>query len=139
MKMKKIVTAIFSTCFLLITLSATAQPVIELKQPLSNKIIIKLMFRTGSVSDPVGKEGLNALTATLITSGGTKTMTNKEIREFIYPLAAGYNSSVDKEVTIFTFTVHKDHLQKFYPIIKGLMLTPSMTDVDFKRVRSNEL
>ena len=133
--MKKIVS--ISLCFLLVTF-ANAQQVIELKQPLSNKIIIKLVFRNGSISDPVGKEGLTTATADLITSGGTKTMTNKQIREFIYPMAASYASSTDKEVTIFTFRVHKDFLEKFYPIVKGLILTPSFTEEDFKRVKSNQ-
>lgn len=135
--MKKIL-SIFITCFLLIAYVGNAQPVIELKQPLSNKIIIKLVFRNGSVSDPVGKEGLTTATADLITSGGTKTMTNKQIRDFIYPMAASYNSSTDKEVTIFTFRVHKDFLEKFYPIVKGLILTPSFTEEDFKRIKSNQ-
>jgi zinc protease len=53
-------------------------------------------------------------------------------------MAANYNSSVDKEVTIFTFTVHKDWLQKFYPVIKGLILTPSFTEEDFTRIKSNQ-
>jgi zinc protease len=124
--------------FLMIAFVGNAQQVIELKQPLSNKIIIKLVFRNGSISDPAGKEGLTASTANLITAGGTKTMTNKQIREFIYPLAASYNASTDKEVTIFTFSVHKDFAEKFYPIIKGLILTPSFTEEDFKRVKSNQ-
>lgn len=136
--MKKITASIFSICFLLITLAGNAQQVIELKQPLSNKIIIKLMFRNGSISDPAGKEGLTASTANLITSGGTATMTNRQIREFIYPMAASYNAGTDKEVTIFTFSVHKDFLEKFYPIVKGLILTPSFTEEDFKRVKSNQ-
>ncbi len=137
--MKKIIVSIFSAFFLLIASVGKCQQVIELKQPLSNKIIIKLMFRNGSISDPVGKEGLTEATADLITSGGTKTMTNRQIREFIFPMAANYSSSVDKEVSIFTFTVHKDFLQKFYPVIKGLILTPSLTQEDFSRVKSNQL
>ena len=138
--MKKIISAsLFSTCLLLISYVSTSQQVIELKQPLSNKIIIKLLFRNGFVTDPVGKEGLTEATADLITEGGTKTMTNRQIREFIFAMAASYNSGVDKEVSVFTFTVHKDFLQKFYPIIKGLILTPSFTEEDFSRVKSNQL
>ncbi|MDB5221878.1 MAG: peptidase [Chitinophagaceae bacterium] len=136
--MKKIIIAIFSTCFLLISYVSMSQQVIELKQPLSNKIIIKLMFRNGSVTDPVGKEGLTEAVADLIAEGGTKTMTNRQIREFIFPMAANYSSSVDKEVTIFTFTVHKDFLQKFYPVVKGLILTPSFKEEDFTRIKSNQ-
>ena len=138
--MKKIITAsIISACLFFIPCAGICQQVIELKQPLSNKIIVKLMFRNGSVTDPAGKEGLTEATADLITSGGTKTMTNRQIREFIFPMAANYSSSVDKEVTIFTFTVHKDFLQKFYPIIKGLILNPSFTGEDFSRIKSNQL
>ncbi len=137
--MKKIFfLSILSICFLMIAITGICQQVIELKQPLSNKIIIKLMFRNGSISDPIGKEGLTAATANLITSGGTNTMTNKQIREFIYPMAAGFNAGTDKEVSIFTFTVHKDFLEKFYPIIKGLILTPSFTQEDFTRIKSNQ-
>ncbi|MCW3090539.1 MAG: peptidase [Ferruginibacter sp.] len=136
--MKKILSSLFSVCILMISFVSMGQQVIELKQPLSNKIIIKLMFRNGSVTDPVGKEGLTQATADLITSGGTNTMTNRQIREFIFPMAASYNSGVDKEVSIFTFTVHKDWLEKFYPVIKGLILTPSFTTEDFTRVKSNQ-
>lgn len=117
---------------------SSAQEVVELKQPLSNKIIIKLMFRNGSVSDPAGKEGLTQATSDMITGGGTSTMTNRQIREFIFPMAAGYSSSTDKEVSIFTFAVHKDFLDKFYPIITGLILNPSFSQEDFTRIRSNQ-
>jgi zinc protease len=134
--MKKIISIFI--CFLLVAVAVKAQQVIELKQPLSNKIIIKLMFRNGSVSDPAGKEGLTEVTSDLVTSGGTNTMTERQIREFIYPMAANYSSSTDKEVTVFTFTVHKDFLDKFYPIVKGLILTPSFTQEDFNRLKSNQ-
>ena len=110
----------------------------ELKLPNSNKVVIKLMFRNGSISDPAGKEGLTYLTANLITQGGTKDMTFSQIQDFIYPMAANYYVTTDKEVTIFTFEVHKDFLEKFYPIITGLILTPSFTEEDFQRVKVNQ-
>ncbi|MEW5799803.1 MAG: insulinase family protein [Bacteroidota bacterium] len=116
----------------------TAQQVIELKQPNSNKVIIKLQFRNGSISDPEGKEGLTTAVANLITQGGTKEMTYSEIQDKIYPWAAGYYASVDKEVTTFTFMVHVDFLDQFYPILKGLMLTPAFDENDFKRVMKNQ-
>ncbi len=115
-----------------------AQDVVELKQPNSNKVVIKLMFRNGSISDMKGKEGLTSAAANLITQGGTKEMTYSEIQDKIYPWAAGYNSQVDKEVTIFTFAVHVDFLDQFYPIVKGLILTPSFAENDFQRVMKNQ-
>lgn len=115
-----------------------AQQVVELKQPKSNKVVIKLRFANGSISDPKGKEGLTAATANLITQGGTKEMSYSEIQDKIYPWAAGYYAQVDKEVTTFTFMVHVDFLDQFYPIIKGLMLTPSFAESDFQRVMKNQ-
>ncbi|MFA6540779.1 MAG: insulinase family protein, partial [Bacteroidota bacterium] len=115
-----------------------AQDVVELKQPNSNKVVIKLMFRNGSISDPKGKDGLTEATASLITQGGTQEMTYSEIQDKIYPWAAGYYSQVDKEVATFTFVVHVDFLDQFYPILKGLMLTPSFAENDFQRVMKNQ-
>jgi zinc protease len=118
--------------------NAFSQDVIELKLPKSDKVVIKLMFKNGSISDPIGKEGLTRLTAGLITSGGTKDMTYSQVQAKIYPMAAYYNSTVDKEVSIFTFEVHKDFLNEFYGILKGLILTPSFEQKDFERVKSNQ-
>ncbi len=137
--MKLIVSA---TIILLLFVSnpcLVAQEVVELKQPQSNKIIIKLMFKNGSVTDPVGKAGLTSLTAGTLTETGTKTLTNKQIREIIYPMAASYYATVDKEVSVLTFAVHQDFLNKFYPIVKELMLSPSFANEDFERVKSNQL
>ncbi|MDX5345856.1 MAG: insulinase family protein [Hymenobacteraceae bacterium] len=113
--------------------------VVELKQPQSNKVVVKLMFKNGSTADPKGKEGLTYATAQLIAQGGTAQLTNAQIQDKIYPMAAGYGASVDKEVSIFTFQVPTDFLMEFYPIMRDLMLSPSMTEEDFSRVKSNQM
>ena len=118
--------------------SLLAQEVVELKLPNTNKVTIKLMFMNGSVCDPAGKEGLTYLTSALITQGGTGSFTFADIQNKIYPWAAGYGSSVDKEVSIFTFEVHQDFLNDFYPILKGLILNPSFAQSDFDRVKRNQ-
>lgn len=127
---------------LLITLLLTglllAQEVVELKQSNSAKIVVKLMFKNGSISDPAGKEGLTFTTARLITQGGTGDLSYSDIQEKIYPMAAYYNSSVDKEVTIFTFQFHKDWQDEFYPIMIGLITNPAFAQADFERVKVNQ-
>lgn len=115
-----------------------AQDVVELKQPTSNKVVVKFMFKNGSISDPAGKEGLTYATAQTITQGGYGDVTYSEIQDRLYPMAASYYASVDKEVSVFTFSVHVDFLDKFYPILKGLMLNPSFTEADFDRVKVNQ-
>lgn len=129
---------IFSLLLVLFALVANAADVVELKLPKSDLVVIKIMFRNGSIADPAGKEGLTSLTANTIAEGGTKELTSAQIKDLIYPWAAEYGVSVDKEVTIFTFQVHKDHLAKFYPIIKGLILSPRFAEDDFNRVKSND-
>jgi zinc protease len=125
--------------FLLISgFPASAADVVELKLPKSDVVVVKLMFRNGSMSDPKGKEGLTSLTANCISEGGTQKLSSTEISEIIYPWAASYGVSVDKEVTIFTFRVHKDHLDNFYAIFRDLILNPRFDQEDFKRVKSNQ-
>ena len=114
-----------------------AQELVELKLPNSNKVVVKLMFRNGSICDPAGKEGLTGLTANLITQGGTGELSFSDIQNKIYPMAASYFSNVDKEVSIFTFAVHVDWLDEFYPILKGLILNPSFNESDFQRVKAS--
>ena len=123
---------------ILLTGIIMAQEVVELKQPNSSKLIVKFMFKNGSMSDPQSKEGLTYTTAQLITQGGTGKMTFGDIQDKIYPMAARYYSSVDKEVTIFTFEFHKDWMDQFYPIMIGLITDPSLTQTDFDRVKVNQ-
>lgn len=123
---------------LLLAGSLLAQEIVELKLPNSNKVVIKLRFENGSICDPAGKEGLTFATANLITQGGTETMTFSEIQDRIFPMAAGYYSNVDKEVTTFTFQVHVDFIDQFYPIVRDLILSPSFSEEDFQRLMINQ-
>ncbi|MCW8995092.1 MAG: insulinase family protein [Psychromonas sp.] len=123
---------------LLLTGMIMAQEVVELKQPNSAKLIVKFMFKNGSICDPQGKEGLTYTTSQLITQGGTGELTFGDIQDKIYPMAANYYSSVDKEVTIFTFEFHKDWMDQFYPIMIGLITNPSLSQADFDRVKVNQ-
>jgi len=117
---------------------SVGQELVELKLTNSNKVVIKLMFNNGSISDPAGKEGLTYTTAALITQGGTGELGFADIQDKIYPMAASYYSNTDKEVTIFTFSVHIDWLDDFYSIITGLILNPSFSEADFQRVKANQ-
>ena len=130
--MKAIIFSLLLTGFIM------AQQVVELKQLNSAKLVVKLMFKNGSMCDPQGKEGLTFTTAQLITQGGTGDLSFIDIKDKIYPMAARYYSSVDKEVTIFTFEFHKDWIDKFYPIMIGLITNPSLTQSDFDRVKTNQ-
>lgn len=116
-----------------------AAEVVELKMPGSGKVVIRLVFRNGSVSDPAGKEGLTTLTADMITQSGTGKMTSTQIRKMIYPWAADMGSFTDKETSVLSFQVPTKYLGDFYSkVVKELILHPSMDKNDFDRLLSNQ-
>ncbi len=102
-------------------------------------ITIRIWFNVGSQNDPVGKEGLTNLTASLLSGGGTINNSYEEILEKLYPLAAGYSASVSKEMTIFSGRVHKDNLKKYYPMFIEALLNPAFNEEDFNRTKSQVL
>ena len=127
---------IFVILLLCIGLTAYSQEIIELPMT-STKVVVKVSFKNGSMSDPEGKEGLTNLTADVLTESGSEKYTKSEIDDLIYPMAARYWSFTDKEMTTFTFEVHKDFLDKFYDIFSSLLLSPTFEQKDFDRVKSN--
>ena len=122
----------------ILTIPLCAQETIELPLTGADKIVVKLMFRNGSISDPAGKEGLTALTAAMITGGGSQTMSYSDIQEAIYPMAASYEVLVDKEVSVFTFSIHRDFAEQFYPIMRDLMQKPAFEEKDFNRIKQDQ-
>jgi len=117
----------------------SAIELVELPQPKSNQVTIRLMFRMGSVDDPQGKQGLTSLTAGLISDGGSKKYTKSEIDELLYPMAVGMGQSVDKETTVFTMTSHKDNVAAAYEILAGMLLEPRFDESDYERVMKNAM
>lgn len=117
---------------------ALANPPVTL--PLTDpNVTIKLWFRAGSQDDPPGKEGLASLTAAMLDSGGTARTPYDEILARLYPLAAGYQVSVDKEMSVLTASVHRDLVDRFYPLFADALLAPGFRADDFERIKSQRL
>src|SRR6187431_823424 len=124
--------------FFMLALTTSAQETVELKQPNSNKVVVKLMFRNGSISDPAGKEGLTDITTSMIADGGTKKMTKSQIDDALYPWSASIGANVDKEVSIFTFECPSAYMNEFYPIMIDVITSPGFSQDDFARIKSNQ-
>lgn len=105
----------------------------ELYESESPLITFRIQLNAGSINDPEGKEGLNALTALTIGQGGTKELTYQEVLDKLYPWAASIHPQVDKEVTVYIGEVHRDHLDEFYKILTDLIINPRFDEADFKR------
>ena len=83
--------------------------------PSSSPLVsFRILFQVGSASDPQGKEGVAALTAAMISGGGTRKLSYSEIVQAMYPMATRFSSQVDEEMTVFIGSTHKDNLQKYF-------------------------
>jgi len=102
-------------------------------------VSFRVLLDVGSANDPAGKEGLCQLTLSLLASGGSKSLTFKEIQKKLYPMAASVGLRVDKEMSVFSGTVHVDNLEKYYTIFKSMLLEPGFREEDFKRIKTNQL
>jgi zinc protease len=110
----------------------------ELVQRTSSPLVdMRLVFRAGSADDPPGKEGLATLTARMVTQAGSRALTYQQIQQALFPMAAGFGASVDKEMTTFAGKVHRDNAERWYDIIAGQLLDPGFRPEDFTRVKTS--
>lgn len=121
---------------LLMTATLPAMDVVAMpgQSPL---IQFRFVFRAGSDNDPKGKEGAATFTASMLTGGGTKAMTYKELLDAMYPMAARLNDQTDKEMIVFTGATHVDNLENYYSLVRDMLLTPGWREDDFKRIRDD--
>lgn len=108
-----------------VTLPVAADPTVS----------FKVAFRVGSQDDPAGKEGLAALTAQMMAAGSTKKHTYAQILELLYPMAAGYDVTADKELTTFDGRVHKDNLAAYTDLLLDAIRQPDFNESDFQRLK----
>jgi len=102
-------------------------------------VVVKLVFRSGSIDDPPGREGLTALAARLMAEGGTANVTAERLQELLYPLAAEIDVHSEKEVTVFEGRAHHDHLDRFLPILLDVVLRPRLDAKDLERLRGDAI
>jgi zinc protease len=100
---------------------------------------IKLLFTVGSAHDPKGKEGLSALAASMIANAGSKERRIDEINKALYPMAGSFQALVDKEMTTFTGSIHRDNWKAFLDIALPQLLEPGFREEDFRRVKDAQL
>lgn len=96
-------------------------------------VAVRLMFDVGSIHDPKGKEGLAALTASMVGEAGTKKRSYTDLLEALYPMAASINTGADREVTVFSGMVHRDKLNDYTALLEEVLLQPAFSEQDFQR------
>jgi zinc protease len=101
----------------------------------SPAVTLSLQFHTGAVDDPAGKAGITYLAARVMAEGGTEKLDTKQLNEALFPLAAGVRARVDEELTTFTVTAHRDHLDKIIGILGDVVAHPRWDPAEFNRLR----
>ena len=115
----------------------SAQTANVLQPGTSPLIVFRIVFTTGAAFDPAGQEGLASLTAAMLGEGGSRAMTYQQIVEAMYPMASSVDWQVDKEMTVFSGTTHVENLDRFYALLKDMLLVPGFRADDFTRVRDD--
>ncbi|MFW6159834.1 MAG: M16 family metallopeptidase [Acidobacteriota bacterium] len=139
-----LILAIFTLSTILINLSCAKKETPRLQTELlpveGNPFVsFRILTHVGSAHDPIGKEGLAQLTFSMLADGGSKSITYKEINKKFYPMAASVRVNVDKEMSVFSGTIHIDNLEKYYSILKDMLLNPGFREEDFIRLKTNQL
>lgn len=107
----------------------TDTPVIELR----------IVFEGGSADDPPGKEGLAYVTALSMLEGRAAGVSFAEREQRLFPMAAEIKAHVEREQTVFSARVHRDHREAFYPLFRDLLRAPEFELADVERVRARAL
>src|SRR5947209_11430917 len=122
------------------TKMTTSTKIATVLEPSRSPLVsFRILFMTGSASDPAGKEGVASLTAAMLASGGSRSMSYNQIVEAMYPLATSFGWQTDKEMTVFSGTTHADNLEKYYSLIRDMLLDPGFRDDDFARLKEDAI
>ena len=97
---------------------------------------VAFVFRAGAAFDPPGKKGLSQLTAMMLSDGGSTERGIDQIADAMYPMAAGFDAQVDKEMVRLAGTVHRDKLAAWYTLAAEQLLSPGWRQDDFNRLKS---
>jgi zinc protease len=137
MMARRIALALVTAALLATTPDAQSSSILQ--PGTSPLVVFRVLFMTGAAFDPPGKEGLASLTAAMLAEGGSRSMTYQQIVDAMYPMATSVNWQVDKEMTVFTGTTHIENLDKYYRLLRDMVLDPGFRQEDFTRLRDDAL
>lgn len=86
---------------------------------------LSALIRTGSIHDPVGKEGVAELTAQLMRTGGTKKLKSDELDKRLDYLAASASISMHADYASANFSVLSKDLEEGLNILSQIFISPA--------------
>ena len=135
--------AIISLCLLSTsTFAAEKIPmdqVVAMPVEIDPSVCFRLWFKVGSQNDPKGKEGLAALTASMISEASTKSNSYEDILDKLFPMAGAYSSNTTVEQTVIAGRIHKDNVDQYYQLLRQAVMEPAFKQDDLDRLKSDAI
>jgi predicted Zn-dependent peptidase len=101
-------------------------------------VSLLLLVRSGSASDPAGREGLAALTTDMLDEGsGTRSAI--EMHEAIARLGAQFDTDIGADAAALTMTVLSRFTDRALMLLADMVARPALRESDFVRVRQLRL
>ena len=97
-----------------------------------------MLLQRGSAGDPVGKEGLAALTADMLDEGsGDRTAIG--LHEDLARIGAQFDTDIGADAAHATMTTLGRFAERGLALLADMIARPSLTEADFQRVRQLRL
>ena len=101
-------------------------------------VAFTLLIRRGAATDPVGKDGLAAMTADMLDEGsGDRSAI--EMHEAIARLGAQLDTDIGSDATVASFTVLSRFADRALALLADVVVRPALREADFARVRQLRL
>ncbi len=87
-------------------------------------VSIRVLLPSGSVDDPVGSEGLAALLADVVETGGTASRSPEQLEELLEAQAANVSAGASDEFTTVSASIRASDVTRLMPVIAELVQKP---------------
>src|SRR5439155_706134 len=101
-------------------------------------VAFTLLLRRGASSDPVGMDGLAAVTADMLDEGSGERSAI-EMHETLARLGAQFDTDIGSDATVASVTVLSRFAQRALAILSDMVVRPALRESDFTRVRQLRL
>lgn len=101
-------------------------------------VSLRMLVRAGSASDPVGKPGIAALTASLLDQG-TTTRTAEQIADTIDSIGGGLGAGAGSDLSFANVVVMKDSFALGLDLLSDVVRNPAFDQAEIERQRQQAL
>jgi len=101
-------------------------------------VAFMLLVRRGAASDPMGKEGLAAVTADMLDEG-TGDRSAIDMHEALARLGAQFDTDIGSDAMVVSITVLSRFCDRALELLADILVRPALREDDFARVRQLRL